>query len=231
MRIGELATVTGTPVATLKYYLREGLLHGGAATAVNQASYDDTHVQRVRLVRALLHMGHLSIADAQRVIAAVEDDRVDTHTMFGVAQDALVPAVERTSNRYPAARAEVEHVDPVARVLEDRPQQRRALAEAPLLAEQRRVALERLDHVRRRHRDRQLEREVAAGLGEARDRSVATDRQVWQGLEVEPAVVGAAACRQLAGREEVGVDFAEVADLADTGDDHGRLDPRVEVGD
>ena len=108
MRIGELATVTGTPVATLKYYLREGLLHGGAATAVNQASYDDTHVQRVRLVRALLHMGHLSIADAQRVIAAVEDDRVDTHTMFGVAQDALVPAVERTSNRYPAARAEVE---------------------------------------------------------------------------------------------------------------------------
>lgn len=108
MRIGELATVTGTPVATLKYYLREGLLHGGVATAVNQASYDDTHVQRVRLVRALLHMGHLSIADAQRVIAAVEDDRVDTHTMFGVAQDALVPAAERTSSRYPAARAEVE---------------------------------------------------------------------------------------------------------------------------
>ncbi len=108
MRIAALSATTGVPVATLKYYLREGLLHSGAATAVNQAEYDDTHVQRVRLVRALLQMGHLSIADAQRVVAAAEDDSLSTHDMFGVAQDAMVPAAERGGPRSAAARAEVD---------------------------------------------------------------------------------------------------------------------------
>jgi DNA-binding transcriptional MerR regulator len=54
-------------VATLKFYLREGLLHAGEATAVNQAEYDDVTRPRVKLVRALLHLGRLSIADARRV--------------------------------------------------------------------------------------------------------------------------------------------------------------------
>ena len=49
MRISGLAERTGVPVATLKYYLREGLLHAGTATARTQAVYDTTHVERVRL--------------------------------------------------------------------------------------------------------------------------------------------------------------------------------------
>ena len=34
MRIGDLAKTTGVPVATLKFYLREGLLPAGTPTAV-----------------------------------------------------------------------------------------------------------------------------------------------------------------------------------------------------
>lgn len=108
MRMGELAKSTGVPVATLKFYLREGLLHGGAATAVNQAEYDEGHVRRVKLVQALLHLGRLSIVDAQRVIAAVENDAVPIHDAFGVAQDAMVPERDRSDARYEEALADVD---------------------------------------------------------------------------------------------------------------------------
>lgn len=95
MKISELSDVTGVTVATLKYYLREGLLNAGVPTAVNQADYDDSHVRRVRLVRALLQLGRLSIADAQLVVAAVDDDSIPIHAAFGIAQDAMVPTRDR----------------------------------------------------------------------------------------------------------------------------------------
>lgn len=107
MRIKELSATTEVSVATLKYYLREGLLHGGTATAVNQAEYDDSHVRRVRLVRALLSLGHLSIADARRVIEAVDDQAMPIHLAFGVAQDAMAPVRERPEG-HEAALADVD---------------------------------------------------------------------------------------------------------------------------
>ena len=41
MRISTLAVAADLPVATVKYYLREGLLHPGVATSATQATYDD----------------------------------------------------------------------------------------------------------------------------------------------------------------------------------------------
>ena len=57
MRISELSRRSGAPVSTLKYYLREGLVHEGERLSGNQTDYDETHVQRVRLERALLETG------------------------------------------------------------------------------------------------------------------------------------------------------------------------------
>ena len=90
MKIAELSRRTGAPVATLKYYLREGLLTPGVATAVNQANYEEAHVHRVKLVRALVELGRLSIADARRVLEAVDDDSLPMHEAFGAAHDAAV---------------------------------------------------------------------------------------------------------------------------------------------
>lgn len=108
MRMGELSQVTGVAVATLKFYLREGLLHAGEATAVNQADYDDSHVRRVKLVRALLFLGRLSVADTRRVIAAVDDEALPIHEAFGIAQDAMVPDRDRDSERYAEVLADVD---------------------------------------------------------------------------------------------------------------------------
>ena len=46
MRISQLSAQTGIPVATIKFYLRENLLHDGARTSATQAQYDESHVAR-----------------------------------------------------------------------------------------------------------------------------------------------------------------------------------------
>ena len=108
MRIAALSATTGVNVATLKYYLREGLLHAGAATAVNQAQYDDTHVRRVKLVRALVELGRLSIAEVREVLAAVDDESQSLHEAFGAAQDAMATEVSSDSEWIDAALASVD---------------------------------------------------------------------------------------------------------------------------
>ena len=54
MRISELSEASGVPVATLKYYLREGLLPPGESLGATRADYSEDHLRRVRLVRALV---------------------------------------------------------------------------------------------------------------------------------------------------------------------------------
>ncbi|MFC9582873.1 MerR family transcriptional regulator [Streptomyces yangpuensis] len=91
MRIGELSRRTGVPVPTIKYYLREGLLPAGELTSPNQASYGDGHERRLRLVRALLEVGGLSVAAIGEVLAAVDDKEQPVHDLLGAAATRLVP--------------------------------------------------------------------------------------------------------------------------------------------
>lgn len=72
MRIGELSSTSGVPVSTIKYYLREGLLPTGRLTSANQAQYDEHHLRRLTLVRALVDVGGLSIATVREVLDAVD---------------------------------------------------------------------------------------------------------------------------------------------------------------
>lgn len=88
MRISELSRRSGAPVSTLKYYLREGLVHEGERLSGNQTDYDETHVQRVRLVRALLETGGLSIAAAKRVLSTLDAGTPIAYT-FEAAQHAM----------------------------------------------------------------------------------------------------------------------------------------------
>ncbi|MDQ2758622.1 MAG: MerR family transcriptional regulator [Actinomycetota bacterium] len=85
MRISELSRRSDVPVATVKYYLREGLLHEGLLTSATQASYDDSHVQRLRMVKALTTVGGMSLARIKRVLTAVDDPPESMHDLLGVA--------------------------------------------------------------------------------------------------------------------------------------------------
>jgi DNA-binding transcriptional MerR regulator len=88
VRISELSQQSGIPVPTIKYYLREGLLHEGVHTSATQAQYDASHEARLRLIRALVGPGGCSIATAHRVISAIEDPPPSIHDLLGAAMTA-----------------------------------------------------------------------------------------------------------------------------------------------
>lgn len=93
MRISELSRRSGVPVPTVKYYLREGLLQPGRLTAATQAQYDEHHVQRLRLIRALAEVGGLALATIRRILDALDDERLSLHQLLGQAHYALSPNV------------------------------------------------------------------------------------------------------------------------------------------
>jgi DNA-binding transcriptional MerR regulator len=91
VRISELSDRTGVSIPTLKYYLREGLLHAGETQSATRAVYDDTHVERVRLVRTLVDVGRLSIDRVREVVDALEHPPASRHQLLGAVHEALRP--------------------------------------------------------------------------------------------------------------------------------------------
>jgi DNA-binding transcriptional MerR regulator len=108
MRIGELSQRSGVPIPTIKYYLREGLLHAGETRAANQAAYGDDHLRRLRLIRALIDVGGVSVSAAADVISALNDDDLASHDLLGAAHIAVMPTrhPDRETPSWQAARTQ-----------------------------------------------------------------------------------------------------------------------------
>lgn len=96
MRLAELSAESGVAVATLKYYLREGLLHPGRTLSRTSADYDETHVDRVRLVRALSEVGGLSLATVEQVLEAITEPGTDRLHVLEAAQRTLARGAARS---------------------------------------------------------------------------------------------------------------------------------------
>jgi DNA-binding transcriptional MerR regulator len=96
MKMAELSTTSDIPVATIKYYLREGLLPAGERHGPNQSLYGPEHVRRLRVIRGLIDVGGLSIAAAHQVIDAIESDLGLQHT-FDIAQRTVSARIEPDS--------------------------------------------------------------------------------------------------------------------------------------
>lgn len=115
MRISELSRRTGATVPTIKYYIREGLLPAGRLTAANQAEYDESHVARIELVRALREVAGLPIATIQATLDAMGDPSPDTGAgaHLGVALAALSDPLEVPEDEADEYAAAAERVDAV----------------------------------------------------------------------------------------------------------------------
>lgn len=94
MRISELSQASGVPVPTIKFYLRERLLPEGRRTAATQAQYDDGHLSRLRLIRALLGPGGLSVARAREVLTHIDHPPESTHDLLGLAHQVVTPPAD-----------------------------------------------------------------------------------------------------------------------------------------
>lgn len=92
MRMAELSERSGLPVATIKYYRREGLLPAGTASAPNQAEYGPAHLDRLRLIRTLREVADLPVASLREVVEAIEDPSRPLHDVVGAAHVALDPS-------------------------------------------------------------------------------------------------------------------------------------------
>ena len=91
MLVSELAERADVPVATVKYYLREGLLPPGDVTGPRRAEYDEAHVRRLRILRALREVGGAPVSALQVIVDAVEDDSRPMHDVLCQISDALSP--------------------------------------------------------------------------------------------------------------------------------------------
>lgn len=103
MRIGELSKATDVPVPTIKYYLREGLLPAGELSSPNQTSYSEAHVRRLRLIRALIELAQIPIAQVKKILESLDSDTEPLHEQIGRAHRALTPTRRLTAS--PKARA------------------------------------------------------------------------------------------------------------------------------
>jgi DNA-binding transcriptional MerR regulator len=106
MRIAELSRRSGVPVATIKYYMREQLVPQGQLTRPNQADYDESHLRRLRLARALIDVGGLPVAAARDVLQALDETKSDLHDLLGKAQYAATPRKETDTDTDEWRRAE-----------------------------------------------------------------------------------------------------------------------------
>jgi len=91
MRVAELSRRTGVPVATIKYYVRERLLPPGELTSPNQAQYGESHLRRLKLIRALVDVGRLSIAATRDVLTAIGSQELTLHKTLGEVGRAVAP--------------------------------------------------------------------------------------------------------------------------------------------
>lgn len=98
MRMAELSRRSGVAVPTIKYYLREGLLPPGLLTSPNQAGYDEAHLRRLRLIRALADPGGLPIAGMRAVLDALDADGDPLHDRIGQVHRAITDARPRAGD-------------------------------------------------------------------------------------------------------------------------------------
>lgn len=68
MRIGELATRSGLPVKTIRYYSDIGVLPEATRTPAGYRTYDDSALDRVAFVRAAQAIG-LTLGEIRQILA------------------------------------------------------------------------------------------------------------------------------------------------------------------
>ncbi|HEX4471491.1 MAG TPA: MerR family transcriptional regulator [Nocardioides sp.] len=89
MLVSELADRADVPLATVKYYLREGLLPAGETTGPRRAEYDETHVRRLRVLRLLREVGGVPVTSLRQVVDALEDEELPIHEVMGLVADVI----------------------------------------------------------------------------------------------------------------------------------------------
>jgi DNA-binding transcriptional MerR regulator len=93
MRLARLSEVSGTSPASIKFYLRTGLLQPGAVINPTRADYDDGHVRRLRLIQGLRSTVGLGLEDIRRITDALpgaEDSPAQRLALLATVQSVVL---------------------------------------------------------------------------------------------------------------------------------------------
>jgi DNA-binding transcriptional MerR regulator len=98
MLVSELAERADVPLATVKYYLREGLLPAGETTGPRRAEYGEPHLRRLRVLRLLREVGGVPVTSLRQVVEALDDELLPVHDAMTLLADVITagptPAVQ-----------------------------------------------------------------------------------------------------------------------------------------
>jgi len=104
LRMGELARASGVSAATIKHYLREGLLPEPMKTSRNMAYYPADFVERIRMIKQLQEERYMPLRvikdlleeDPDRARALIElGDRLLEHALAGESERVSTAEVRR----------------------------------------------------------------------------------------------------------------------------------------
>ena len=109
MLVSELAERADVPLATVKYYLREGLLPPGETTGPRRAEYDERHLRRIRVLRLLREVGGVPVTSLRQVVDALDDEELPVHAAMTLVADVVSERPER-DDTHPESDAMVDDV-------------------------------------------------------------------------------------------------------------------------
>lgn len=103
LKISELAEAAGVPVATVRHYLREGLLPEGRKTSRNMAYYPPGLVERIRLIKLLQEERFMPLRVIGELLESEGGDPDRVRNRLDAADRGFDAALARERERVPAA--------------------------------------------------------------------------------------------------------------------------------
>jgi len=103
LKISELAEAASVPVATVRHYLREGLLPEGRKTSRNMAYYPPELVERIRLIKLLQEERFMPLRVIRELLEREGGDTGRVREQLAAADRGLEVALARERERHPAA--------------------------------------------------------------------------------------------------------------------------------
>jgi len=107
MKIAELSRRAGTPIPTIKFYIREGMLPHGDRIGRTQAAYGEAHLERLALIGTLQRAG-LTLAVIKRALHAMDGMTGDTPEFMAIAVGTLASPADGAAG--PATLERAEHL-------------------------------------------------------------------------------------------------------------------------
>ena len=102
LKISELAEAAGVPVATVRHYLREGLLPEGRKTSRNMAYYPPELVERIRLIKTLQEERFMPLKVIGELLEREGNDPEQVRALLEAADRGFDAALARERERVPA---------------------------------------------------------------------------------------------------------------------------------